>query len=204
MGSVKPNRRGRVDMNLWFRLLLVLLKGPVRPPLAAPLGMSSQRFRVLPNDIDVLLHMNNSRYLTIMDLGRVDLLIRTGLWRLVLRNKWTPIVGTVAISFRRELRLFQSYVLETRIAGWAGSLAIMEQKFLLDSGPRAGEVAAAGLVRAGLYDRARRAFVPVPEIMEGLGMVADSPALAPEMSALIELEDHLRRAGTTKVSQTPG
>jgi acyl-CoA thioesterase FadM len=183
-------------MNLWLRLLWVLLAAPMKPALP-PLGLSSQRWRVLPNDIDAMLHMNNGRYLTVMDLGRVDLMIRTGLLRLVVRNGWTPMVGTAAINFRREMRLLQTYLLETRIVGWVGQLAIMEQRFLLDSGPRAGEVAAVGLVRAGLYDRKRRGFVTVQEIMDALGVAAEPPPLAPEAATLLDLEDKLRRAGAS-------
>jgi acyl-CoA thioesterase FadM len=191
-------------MNLWLRLLWVLVSATTRRALPAPFGVSQRRFHVLPNDIDAMLHMNNGRYLTVMDLGRVDLMIRTGLFRLVVRNGWTPIVGTATISFRREMRLLQAYLLETRIAGWNGQLAIMEQKFFLASGPRASEVAAIGLVRVGLYDRARHSFVPPTEIMEALGVAAESPPLAPEMTALVELEDKLRRAGSPSVSQPSG
>ena len=32
--------------------------------------------RVLPNDLDLLWHMNNGRYLSLMDQGRVDLMVR--------------------------------------------------------------------------------------------------------------------------------
>ena len=46
--------------------------------------------------------MNNGRYLTLMDLGRADLVIRSGLWRAVLRHGWAPVVSAVKIRFRRE------------------------------------------------------------------------------------------------------
>ena len=51
--------------------------------------------------------MNNGRYWSLMDLGRTDLMLRTGLWRAVLRHRWVPVVNAGAIRFRRELRLFQ-------------------------------------------------------------------------------------------------
>ena len=181
-------------MNLWLRLLLVLLRSSLSRPLAAPLDTSSLRFHVWPNDLDVVGHMNNGRYLAIMDLGRVNLLLRIGLWRLMLRKKWTPMVGTATVLFRRELGPFQRYRLDTRIAGWRGHLAVMEQKFVIDQGQRAGHIAALGLVRAGLYDRAKRAFVPIPEIMAELGVNVETPPLSPEIAAFLDLEEHLRRA----------
>ncbi|MBN9173553.1 MAG: 4-hydroxybenzoyl-CoA thioesterase, partial [Microbacterium sp.] len=35
------------------------------------------RLTTLPTDIDILMHMNNGRYLSLFDLGRWDLLVRT-------------------------------------------------------------------------------------------------------------------------------
>jgi acyl-CoA thioesterase FadM len=183
-------------MNLWVRLIAVLLRAAFGPAIPAPLGVSSVRLRVWPNDIDPMLHMNNGRYVTIMDLGRLDLLIRQGLWRIILRERWTPIVGSANVLFRRELGIFQRYRLDTRITGWDGPLAVIEQKFLIEGGRRQGQIAAIGLVRAGLYDRAKRAFVPIPEIMAAAGVSAEMPPLAPEIKALLEVEEHLKRAAT--------
>jgi acyl-CoA thioesterase FadM len=187
-------------MNLWLRLLVTFLGASMRAALPTPLDVSRLRFRVLPNDIDALLHMNNGRYLTVMDLGRVDLLIRTGLWNLVRRKGWTPLVGTALVNFRREMHVFQSYFLETRIAGWVGQLAVIEHKFVFAKGPRTGEVAAIALVRAGLYDRAQRAFVPLENIMKDLGVTVASPVLPPEALAFLDAEEKLRRAGAAEAT----
>ena len=58
-------------------------------------------FRVLPNDLDLNLHMNNGRYLTFMDLGRVHLLAQNGLLAHIRRACWMPVLaaagGTVVI-----------------------------------------------------------------------------------------------------------
>ncbi|MGL4397002.1 MAG: acyl-CoA thioesterase, partial [Hyphomicrobium sp.] len=89
-------------MNLWFRLIWMLLTSGLRPRLHLPGGTSAVRFRVWPNDLDLMRHMNNGRYLTLMDLGRTDLMLCSGLWRVALANKWTPIASAVVIRFRRE------------------------------------------------------------------------------------------------------
>ena len=44
--------------------------------------------RVLPNDLDTNLHLNNGRYLTLMDLGRVDLMLRMGVMGELRRRRW--------------------------------------------------------------------------------------------------------------------
>src|SRR5512134_3012676 len=106
-------------MNLFVRLLLVLLRTRrYRPGAFPPFGEARLGWRVLPNDLDLNLHMNNARYLSLMDLGRVDLLGRHGLLRLAFRSRWIPVLGAVSIRYARPLRLWQRYELCTRIIGW--------------------------------------------------------------------------------------
>ena len=87
-------------MNLWLRLLGFFLTARSRPALELPGGISVLHFRVWPLDLDLSLHMNNGRYLTIMDLGRIDILTRSGLLRVVVRERWTPIASGIQISVR--------------------------------------------------------------------------------------------------------
>ena len=63
-------------MNLYFRLILVLVSGFFSKTRTSIMDVHAIWFRVLPNDLDSNLHMNNGRYLTIMDLGRTDALLR--------------------------------------------------------------------------------------------------------------------------------
>lgn len=65
-------------MNLALRLLIVIIGTAFRPRLA-PDSISRIRGCVLPNDLDLNFHMNNGRYLTVLDLGRIDFLLRIGL-----------------------------------------------------------------------------------------------------------------------------
>ncbi len=72
-------------MNLIFRLLGLLLTTRWRGRLG-PLEESVLKLRVWPVDLDVNLHMNNGRYLSVMDLNRVDVILRTGLLLPLLRR----------------------------------------------------------------------------------------------------------------------
>ena len=65
-------------MNLYLRLFLLLFR-LIGLPRKGLLEESRVAFRVLPNDCDVNLHMNNGRYLSFMDLGRVHLVAQVGL-----------------------------------------------------------------------------------------------------------------------------
>ena len=178
-------------MNLWLRLLWFIATAWRRPRIDLPFAHSSLRFRVWPHDLDTSLHLNNGRYWTLMDLGRTDLMIRSGLWRPVLRNGWTPVVSAGQIRFRRELRPFQAFDLETRLLHWDATRVVMEHR-LIAAGT--DTIAAIALVQAGLYDRKRRSFVPVHRLMEAIGVVAHSPQATPEVEAFLSAGDTLRRA----------
>jgi acyl-CoA thioesterase FadM len=185
-------------MNLWLRLLWLLITARWRPAIAMPGGVSVLRFRVWPHDLDVSLHMNNGRYLTIMDLGRLDLMLASGLWRSVLAHRWTPIASAVKIRYRRELRPFQRFRLQSRLVAWAGDNVVMEQIFVLESGPRAGQVAAHALFKGGLYDRGEKKFVTIDRLMAETGIRVDPPVLSPEVEAFLKADDELKRAAAER------
>lgn len=178
-------------MNLWLRLLWLIATAWRRPKLALPLGVSRLTFRVWPHDLDTSLHLNNGRYWTLMDLGRTDLLIGSGLWRPVLRQGWTPVVSAGQIRFRRELRPFQAFDLETRLTHWNDTHAVIEHRLMLR---KTGVVAAIALVQAGLYDRRARRFVPIATLLATIGIDARSPAMTVEVEAFLSAGDTLRRA----------
>jgi len=115
-------------MNLYVRLFIILFMCKWRKPLKA-LGTSTVILHVLPNDLDLNWHMNNGRFLTIMDLGRMDLLQRSGILKMAVKNKWMPIVGNAEIEFQRPLKLWQKYELHSRVSGWDEKWIYLEQTF---------------------------------------------------------------------------
>lgn len=179
-------------MNLWLRLVLYLLRSRWRPALVLPGDASVMHMRAGLLDLDVSMHVNNGRYLALMDLGRLDLMVGGGLWRAVVRERWTPIAGAVAIRFRREIRLFQRFRLETRIVGWDATAVVIEQTFRLEGGARDGDIAARALFKGGLYDRKARAFVPLSRLMAEVGVAAEPPAMTPEVAAFLATDQALR------------
>ena len=79
-------------MNLVFRLWWLRLRARRRGPLSV-WDVARTPFRVLPTDLDLLFHMNNGKYLSILDLGRLDLLLRSGLWQALTERGWYPVVA---------------------------------------------------------------------------------------------------------------
>jgi acyl-CoA thioesterase FadM len=163
------------SMNLWFRFVFVLITSLFRRALG-PLDESIHAFRVWPHDLDVNGHMNNGRYLTIMDLGRVDLILRTGLGRMAWKHGWSPLVGSATIRFRRSLDPFQRYQLKSRILCWDEKWFFIEQRF-----ERRGELIAAGLVKGLL--RGRNGNIPTAEVLRSVG----AEMVSPEMPEAVRL-----------------
>ena len=115
-----------------------------------PLGILEEdrlRMRVWPNDIDLNLHMNNARYLSIMDYARTHLLARTRLLSHIIRSRWQPLVGAVWVTYRRSLPLFSAFELNSRLVCWDERWFYIEQTFSGRDG-----LAAVGWVKGALRD----------------------------------------------------
>lgn len=182
-------------MNLWFRLIWLLATRRFQPALTLPFGASLLPFRVWFHDLDTSLHMNNGRYWSLMDLGRTDLMLRSGLWRAVLRHRWVPVVNCGIIRFRRELRLFRRFRLETRILCWSENWLVIQHRVLAEGKDGAEIVAAVALARAALYDRAGRAYVPSARLLAEIGVDTPSPEPGPDVAAFLAAEDAMRQQG---------
>ena len=135
-------------MNLLFRLLYVLCISLWRERLPVGVATSRLRLRTLPNDLDLNLHMNNGRYLTICDLNRVDLFVRTGLLRLMLRKKWTPIVIEHTMRYKRPLRLLRAFDTVMEVQSWDEREFVMSHQFIVGD-----RVVAEGRSRAVIHGR---------------------------------------------------
>ena len=158
-------------MNLFYRLIRVLF-GVLRS--ARRLGVADASvlaFRVWPNDLDLNRHMNNGRYLTIMDLGRIDLIGRMGLIATVRDQRWFPVLGGAMIRYHRPLGFLDRYTLTTRIIGWDEKWFYLSQAFVCD-----GKLVASAYTR-GLV-RSPDGSVPTGEVLAAAGVSQPSPALA--------------------------
>ena len=115
-------------MNLYVRLLLLVLRSRRRPRLSL-WDTARTPFRVAPTDLDLLRHMTNGKYLTIMDLGRIDLMLRSGFWKKIKERGWYPVVAGQTITYRKSLRPGQRFDLYTRVVGFDDRWVYMQQRF---------------------------------------------------------------------------
>jgi acyl-CoA thioesterase FadM len=85
--------------------------------------------RVLPNDLDLNFHMNNGRYLSICDLNRVDLFIRSGLLQVMIRRRWIPVIAEQTIKYKKTLGLFERYDVIVEVTHWDDKYFYMTHTF---------------------------------------------------------------------------
>ncbi len=164
-------------MNLFFRMFRVFVAALFRSRIGL-LDSSELKFWVLPTDLDINIHMTNARYLSFMDLGRTDLLIRAGMLKMMRQEKWMPVVGHIDIKFRRSLFPFQRFSLKSRLLCWDEKWLYLEQRLESAKG-----VHAVATVRGLFLDRSGNA-VPSQQLLDCLGYRGDSPPMPEEIRRL--------------------
>lgn len=171
-------------MNPSVARTLLVIAGSARRPALETMGVSVVPMRVWPTDLDLNLHMNNGRYLTLMDLGRVDLVVRTGMWRVMVGNGWKPLVGSAVFRFRRPLQLLSRFELHTRLVFWDSKWFFIEQRFM-----RGGRPYGIGLVKALIRSRSRN--ISPDEVLGAMDRPYERPPTPAGIEEWISAEDCL-------------
>lgn len=171
-------------MNLVFRALAVALRAICGRPLSVE-GTSRISIHVWPGDLDLNLHMNNGRYLSLCDLGKVDMMIRTGLGRLAFSKKWQPIVGGCIIRFRFPLRPFERVNVVTRVLCW-------DEKWFYALHQIESRRGVAALALAKTTVRSRESVISPSDVLAQLGLTDASPPLPEPVTRWIATEEILK------------
>jgi acyl-CoA thioesterase FadM len=139
----------KMAMNLIFRFFFNILKNLIfkRPMEINETSIISMR--VLPTDLDLNFHMNNGRYLTIMDIGRTELVIRSGLHKLVIAEKLSAVASGININFFKPLAPLEKYELHTSVLTWDESWFYLKQEFIKDNQIKASAIAKVIFLKKG-------------------------------------------------------
>ena len=159
-------------MNLYFRLLFTLLAGRLRSSTTT-MGPCQTPFRCWFSDLDVLRHMNNGKYFSLMDLARVDHMTRSGLTKEFSRRGWFPVVVAETIRFHKSIKLFERFCIESEVIGWDEKAILMQQTFL-----KGGEVCSQAIVRARFL-KTSGGSVTIDELLIATKITHSSPKLEP-------------------------
>ena len=103
-------------MNRWLRTLITFIRAQFLKDIN-PDEETSLNFRVWITDVDLSI-MNNAAMLSITEMGRIDLMIRTGFLKHAWRNKLYVPLASISAQFRRPLKRFQKFQLKTQLIYW--------------------------------------------------------------------------------------
>jgi acyl-CoA thioesterase FadM len=158
-------------MHMFFRTVFHMLRGRWASRLDIH-DIGRMTLRVMPTDLDVLNHVNNGVYLSLMDLGRMDLLVRSGAWSRFTQLGYYPVVASETITFRKSLQPWQKYSLETRVVGYDVKAVFIEQRFVVN-----GEIFAKAHISSRFLKKTG-GVVTTAELSEAIG--ADISTFHPE------------------------
>jgi acyl-CoA thioesterase FadM len=112
-------------------------------------GESVVRFTVLPTDCDLNVHLNAGRFVSFMDVARIELIGRARLLAPLIRRGWRPVMGGCTVLYRRSIQPFERFTIRSRCAGWDEKWFYIEH--VVENAN--GEFAARGLMRTLIRGR---------------------------------------------------
>ena len=120
---------------------------------------SETSFICRPWDIDIFLEMNNGRILTLYDLGRFDLAIRSGLSGILRRKRWGLVVAGASVRYRRRVRMFDKVTMRSQLVGFDERWVYIMQSMWVTDQPTSSILLRTGVTRKG-------GVIPVSEVLE--------------------------------------
>jgi acyl-CoA thioesterase FadM len=173
-------------MNLYIRLFFAIFRGLLLHRIA--LGEKiSRSFRVLPNDIDINGHMNNGRYMTVVDLLLMEMLLRSKLLLPALKRGWIPAMGGNIISYRKQLKLFEKYSVSYKVCGWSEKWTFFEYEFRNTK----GELVTRGYSKGAFWGRS--GLIPIDVIETELNLIRPENKTPDAVEKWIEADAELNK-----------
>jgi len=152
---------------------------------APPLGLCDthvSHHRCLPWDLDPWRELNNGRTLTLYDLGRIPMAMRTGLGEVLRAKGWGITVAGNSTRYRKRIRVFERFEIRSRCIGWDARFLYTEQSMWKEN-----DCANHILIRSAVTSA--KGIVPTSDVLAALGHDGDSPALPDWVQAWIAAEN---------------
>lgn len=141
-------------------------------------------FRCRPWDLDMFMEVNNGRLLTLYDLGRFDLSIRTGLSKKLKENRWGLVVAGGSVRYRRRVRAFDKVTIRTQVVGVDERWFYIAQSMWVK-----GQPTSSILLRTGITSKGR--VVPAEDVFTAMNAQHWQPEIPVWVEKWIEA-DHER------------
>lgn len=161
----------------YLRLAKEILKFRKAPPLGI-FDTHVSTHICWPWDIDPWMELNNGRTLTLFDLGRVPLAIRSGLARVVRQQGWGMAIAGNTTRYRKRVTAFQKVTIRSRCVGWDARFIYLEQSMWQ------GEDCTSQMLARSAFT-SRQGLVPPARVLEAMGLPQESPELPTWVQAWI-------------------
>ena len=168
-------------MNRWLRTLITCIRAQFRKKIN-PDEETSLNFRVWISEVDLSI-MNNAAMLSITEMGRIDLAIRTGFLKHAWKNRLYFPLASISAQFRRPLKRFQKFQLKTQLIYWDEKWIYISQRAV-----REGKTIAVALAKCTVKKGTE--IIPFESIIHKLDLEM-KPKSRPEMIDRFESGENL-------------
>ncbi|MDF1873961.1 acyl-CoA thioesterase [Vannielia sp.] len=145
-------------------------------------GVHHSTHRCWPWDLDFWWELNNGRTLTLYDLGRIPLAKRVGLLDVLRRERWGLTIAGSAVRYRRRIRAFQKFEMQSRAIGFDKKFLYLDQSMW-----RNGECLGQAVYRSAVTNA--KGIVPPESLLAALGAEPPQMDLPDWVKAWIAAED---------------
>ncbi len=160
-----------------FRFLKEIFKFRNAPRLGL-LDTHVSHHRCWPWDLDPWVELNNGRTLTLYDLGRIPMGVRTGLTGMLRAQGWGITVAGNSTRYRRRIKAFARFEMRSRCIGWDDRFFYIEQAMWLGR-----DCANHILIRSAITSA--QGIVPPARVLQVMGQPQASPELPDWVQAWI-------------------
>lgn len=165
----------------FVRMIKELVVHRNAPPLPVT-GTHVSEHMCWPWDLDMWMELNNGRTLTLLDLGRIPLARRTGLFNVLRTHKWGLTMAGVTVRYRRRVRIFAKITMHSRLVYWDDKFMYIEQAMFRPDGNCANHA----LYRSAVTSP--DGIVAPARVAEALGIPAAPPPAPEWVAAWIEAD----------------
>lgn len=164
------------------RILYAQLVGTFRAKIN-PTQEVRLKMRVWPGEVD-LTRVNQAMYLFYCELGRWDIIQRSGMKPFIAQHKCIPVVASQMIRITRSLKRLQTFELRSHFSYWDEKWFYIDHSIISE-----GKLIAAAQVR-GLFKGVDKNFSTY-EILKSMGLDPTSPPAPQRILSWIEAENLL-------------
>jgi len=143
------------------RQALDLLRARRMPPLG-PGEIHVNRMRAWPWDIDPFGDLNNGRIVTLSDVGRISLALRSGLVAAMKRRRWGLAMAGSAPQYRKRTTMWARLEWRSRVIGRDEKFTFIDHVMIANGAP-------AAQVTCRLVVTSKGRLVPTQDVFDELG-----------------------------------